>query len=482
MKILDRVDTIVIGAGPSGLSAASVLSKHKKSVLIIEKEAEAGGKCKTFKDPMNEQNTSEWGAALIAPNYGRVIDKMKEKNLAWEQVLPTDLSTLPFDKNLHELNWIKKGLWGLDFVNQIRTFAGYAKKYQDLRDNGQDLPQDFSLPFKAFAQKYNLETINEFSYLFVPAFGYGLLEECPTYAVLEYYGTMTLPDLVFPSVFGMQGLRAVKNGFQTLMCAIANDFNISYQSNIQSITRNESGVNVIFESEGILQSVGADSLVLAISPLHWPSLGMTLTKTEQNSVDNLSWYQYPVAVAKLHGFEANQYYEYRGLTPEGLGHLALITTRDNRVNPEDGRLCTVYINLQASNKKQPTNFEFTPQKIAQLKTELMLVPGVTGVDILETKVWQDYMSSLPWEDRLELDKAQMSNKTVYAGAYALGGFEDVACVWEQSHRATKKYLLQRQTKPSSMYKEIKRNIFFFTSTNETPYDEHQTLSNAPQPI
>lgn len=350
MKTLNKVDTIIIGAGPSGLSAANVLSKHGKSVFILEKEAHAGGKCHTFTDPLDKNNKTEWGAALIAPNYGKVIDKMQEKQLAWEQVLPSDLSTLPFDKNLSQMGLLKKGFWGLEFAHEMLVFAGHAKRYQHLRDKHQDLPEDYKIPFRDFAKKHKLEKVNEFSYMFVPAFGYGLMEECPTYAVLEYYGTMTLPDLIIPKLFGTHGLRCVQNGFQELMKAIAADFNISYNSHIQSITRNDEGITVVFESDDGLQSISANSLVLAISPLHWPTLGMELTETEQKCVDNLSWYQYPVAVVKLHGYPANHYYEYKGLTPEGLEHLALITTRDNRVNPKDGRLCTAYINLKLSQK------------------------------------------------------------------------------------------------------------------------------------
>ncbi|WP_115710633.1 FAD-dependent oxidoreductase [Legionella sainthelensi] len=470
MKILNKVDTIIIGAGPSGLSTANVLKKHERSVFILEKEAQAGGKCHTFTDPLDKNNKTEWGAALIAPNYGKVIDKMQEKRLAWEQVLPSDLSTVPFDKNLSQMSLLEKGFWGVKFANEILVFAQHAKRYQQLRDNHQDLPEDYKIPFRDFAQKFNLEKINEFSYLFVPAFGYGLMEECPAYAVLEYYGTMTLPDLIIPKLFGMQGLRGVKNGFQELMEAIAVDFNISYNSNIQSITRNDNSITVIFESDDGLQSISANSLVLAISPLHWPSLGMKLTETEQKCVDNLSWYQYPVAVVKLHGYPANHYYEYEGLTAAGLEHLALITTRDNRDNPQDGRLCTAYINLKLSQQNTRTDFVFTPEKIKQLKAELMKVPGVTDVDILETKVWEDYMSTLPWELRLELDKNQMHAQTLYIGPYTLGGFEDVACVWEQSHKATKEYLLHKQPKPSSLRKEVNRNLFFFTSEYQKPYD------------
>ncbi|MBT5734246.1 NAD(P)/FAD-dependent oxidoreductase, partial [bacterium] len=41
---MDRVETVIIGAGVSGLACASILEKHKKEYLIVEKTNRVGGR------------------------------------------------------------------------------------------------------------------------------------------------------------------------------------------------------------------------------------------------------------------------------------------------------------------------------------------------------------------------------------------------------------------------------------------------------
>src|SRR3954466_2337654 len=44
---MSSYDVIVVGAGPNGLTAASVLSRAGLSVLVLERNAEIGGSCRT---------------------------------------------------------------------------------------------------------------------------------------------------------------------------------------------------------------------------------------------------------------------------------------------------------------------------------------------------------------------------------------------------------------------------------------------------
>lgn len=484
---LPRIDTVIIGAGPSGLSTATTLQNHRKKVLLLEKASVVGGKCHTFYDPKNSQIKTEWGATLIAPNYGKVIDKIEDNHIVLESLLDANVDSVPFINKIKEMNLLQKAQFGVCFTKKMMAFAKYAKEYQSLRDAHSDLPADYKLSFAEFAKKHDLTLINEFSYLFVPAFGYGLMEQCPAYAVFAYYGMLTIPEISLPQVFKQNGLFAFQRGFQSLMEAIAKDFDVKLNAEIESIERNHDGVRIYFKSNNQLYSVSANSLVLAISPLYWQKLGMELTNTEQQCVDNLTYYQYPVAAVKLKGYPAQHYYQYSGLINGGQGHLALITSSDNRDNPADGRLCTAYINLR-NNKGSSTHdnqeFAFTPEKLQQLKDELLQVPGVTGVEILATKVWQDYMSTLPWETRLALDQKQMAQEThtLYAGPYTLGGFEDVACVWEQADKAASEFILKEKPAHglSFFLNELHRAKFILTTPKAHPFNDTEQAAAAAQ--
>jgi len=125
-KYLDKVNTLIIGAGASGLSAATTLKDNGKKVLILEKESIVGGKCHTFFDPQNKLNKTEWGAMLLAPNYGKLIDKIREKKVTCEAILPCDISTMPLTIGVKKMNWLQKTNFGTKFSKQMLIFGKHA--------------------------------------------------------------------------------------------------------------------------------------------------------------------------------------------------------------------------------------------------------------------------------------------------------------------------------------------------------------------
>ncbi len=69
------MDVVVIGAGLSGLTAAAVLRELGADVLVIEAEAQIGGRIRALLDPDNSQYLADLGPTWVWPKYQPVVAK-----------------------------------------------------------------------------------------------------------------------------------------------------------------------------------------------------------------------------------------------------------------------------------------------------------------------------------------------------------------------------------------------------------------------
>lgn len=459
----NHCDVVVIGGGPAGLFTARRLAKMGKRVTVLERETHVGGKCATYTDINNPELKTEWGAVLVAPNYGVVLDAIAEKNVQFEESVGTSMRGVNIMDKYNKLSWWGKIEFGASFAMQIFRFGYETANYQYLRDHQQELPPDYQLPFAKFAEKYNIPDINIFMKSFVTAFGYGLMEECPAYCVMEYVGLTTIPAVLAAPL--RSGLVSIKNGYQTLMERVAEDFPVVTSAQVTSVERSSQQVKVTYQNQQHESvNVTADAMVLAVSPLHWRELGMELTPVESECVNQLEVYRYPVAICKIDGAPAKHQYNPQGLERDGLGGIALFTTRDNR--RDQPRLGTAYVNLPHHDHE----YQFNQQQLSKLEKEITEEFQAKSVEIVEHKIWEDYMPTLPWEQRLRLEKEQLKSgvNTVYVGAYTLGSFEDVACVTEQATKAVNKYLLNTNQSRLDYYKTEGRRAMFFYRQPRVP--------------
>ncbi len=458
---------IVAGGGPAGIFTARALELQGIKATVLEKENVVGGKCHTFTDRQNPKLKTEFGAVFLTPNYTLPIEAALQHGVRFEAVVDNDEKTLPLMQKLKTMSWLEKLRYSGRFGYEVTRFTYKVHQYQSARNNTAPLPKDFELPFADFAQKHHFGEINAFLKPFVTGFGYGLMEHCPTYSVMEYMGLGTIPSLLLSATpipyFNKRGVVSIHGGYQHLIESIAKPLHVVKGANIQTISRDPKGVTVKYcGSDNNTHDVKADALVLAIPPLQWKTLGMELSTTEQKVVDEMKYYRYPVAICKLQGVPAKFHFVPPAYEEKGIGMLALITTRDDRDNPEDGRLCTAYINLPAGK----TPFVFNAEAKQQLTAELKQA-GAEKVDIVDTKIWTDYHSTIPWATRLALEAQQMNpdNRTAYATTCAVGGFEDVRCAAEQATNMVNKHIARQ---PVSVFTAFKTGLLTTLSYFRAP--------------
>ena len=77
------MDVVIIGAGLSGLTAAEILKKHGKSVLVLEARQEPGGRVRTKR--FEDGTVLEAGASYIGPNQAHMQALVKRFGLTLER-------------------------------------------------------------------------------------------------------------------------------------------------------------------------------------------------------------------------------------------------------------------------------------------------------------------------------------------------------------------------------------------------------------
>lgn len=430
MKNLPK-KVVIIGAGVSGLFVARRLTQiakvqsHQIEITFLEKNNYVGGKCKTYFDHVDGVN-AEFGAISVASNYTLIIEAMKEYNLFFEELVGHNHTDdgLKMESEFYNLTVFQKIKYIFQLVRELRILNRDYALYKKCYSLKQPLPEIFQLSFSEYSLKRHIYRLYPLIRVLISGFGYGDLMHCPTYAVLEGLGYSTLFCLILGRKFCKAfNLVAIQSGFQKLMEKIAENFIVHLSVEIKSIRRSKAGVEVEYIHNNKLEKNQFDCLVLANSPINWPSLNMALTQTEISCVNNTDYYRYPVFICRIKGFKKNGLFIHSALQRNGFGHVALVSTKDHRDNPVNGRLCTVYINLP------PKQIDVTIQEQWEnVLKDLSRIEGVKDVSHIKGIIWEDYMSTLPWSLRLKLDNEQYleDTKTIYVGPYILGGFELVS--------------------------------------------------------
>jgi predicted NAD/FAD-binding protein len=416
---------LIVGAGVGGLFSARALTKAgipSSEIIILEKEQTVGGKCRSYHDPHHLGVTAEYGAALVPHNAGLVLDAINEKKQRLKPPLATRLSSTHFVQKFRAQNKQARLAFITRLLKEISHFLYHVHQYENKKRAQHPLPSLYHLSFSEFSAQQKYQLLNDLLRPLITGFGYGHLDSCPCFAIFEYLGYSTLAGLL-PFLIGRPAFYTLQDGFQSLLKAMAEDYCVIRQASIQHIQRHK-GIRIEYQHEGRSRTVEGEHLILALSPLQWPSLNFELTAIEQECLDNLSYYRYPVLLCKLKAYPAQHEFFETGLKPNTFGQLALITSHDRRVNPSEGRLCTAYVNLP------PGPSVYTSAQQQYLFEELAQISE--GVEIIEHHCWEDYFSFLPWDLRCQLASQQFSPETATAYVNSCLSFESVACIARQA--------------------------------------------------
>ncbi|XP_053403763.1 amine oxidase [flavin-containing] B-like [Mercenaria mercenaria] len=123
-------DTIIIGAGLSGLCAARQLQKNGEGVLVLEARDRVGGRTYTMKDA--EHGSIDLGGAYVGPTQNRIYRLCKELDLELYTVDEKDYTVMDLKSCWGKFKGSVPPFWNpfklLDLNHFIRTFDIMAKQ------------------------------------------------------------------------------------------------------------------------------------------------------------------------------------------------------------------------------------------------------------------------------------------------------------------------------------------------------------------
>ncbi len=452
---------VIIGAGAMGLASHLELQKQgvkPENVTHLEAEPHVGGKCNTDHHPDDPNLVTEMGATWVASNYHEVIKQLHHYRMKTETTLPNHHTGIPFTEELAKKTTVEKMKSIMVMFTHLYKYTREARRYQRERFNpSKTFLEDFYLPFATFAEKFGMTQMIDILKPIVSGFNYRSMAEVPAHAVFSYTGQTMAWELFATYLHWGQPFQEIQGGYQSLMEKMAADLNIITSANITHIERNNHSINVVYMKDGNVHSVTADTLIIATSPLKWLQLGMELTDIEKDCLAHLSYSRYVVCSALVTGIQPEHYFFRHAMEDDNFlknqQEITLITTRDNRQHPPEGRLCTLLGSSAPRTLHSPPIDEQEEREIFMQKVREIAEKNGWQYQILNYKVWDDYMPTLPAAQSYALQKAQNELCTYHFTSALPGGFEDIEKTIELGKRETLKMVGKgyRQTGYPGLY-------------------------------
>ncbi|KAK4466316.1 hypothetical protein QBC42DRAFT_302661 [Cladorrhinum samala] len=274
--IIER-EVAVIGGGAAGSHAAvRIREYHRKSVVIIEKEANLGGHVNTYTDPTTGK-VHDYGVAMYFP-YEDALDFFTWMNVNISLTSPggqnnpiryADFSTGRELANYSAIE-AQQGLAAIQKFVEITTEKGYDKMVQPGYFNlpaGKAIPEDLLLPVGEFVKKYDIQAMLPFIY---PSTGGGVGSRGDFNKLLTLTLMKAFPPGWAKAYLGQLPLYAVDGGNQRLYDEIATLMrrDVLYSSVVIESSRAQGNIQLVTQSrsDGKKKLILAKKLLIAVPP------------------------------------------------------------------------------------------------------------------------------------------------------------------------------------------------------------------------
>lgn len=390
----------IVGAGASGLTAAHTLRDlGYENIVVFEKESRPGGKVESYE---YEGHIYELGAVWLGASYKKNLALAEEYGVPFQTAesvgVYEDGVFYTYDKYaLHKysvwsLGWSVVNMWNVQRRFPTLGTPGFAGGRDDLHLNMID-----------FAKKYRVEAATELVASFITACGYGYYEEVPAQYLLKL-----VPSVINATIREKIGLinipmSSFTNGWQSLWQAVADDFDVRYDSEVTQITRSVEDGRIVIDVTVGGASYEFDRVIISTPPEAYPHF-LDMTDAEKDIFDRVETYKYAVTVFKGEGIPHASMTDR--VTADTIGSVIFF----GHYYPETD----VYLSYQLLPKDKDGN-----DAVASLQDEVDRVGG-TLKEVVHQKIW----SYFPHFKKADLDQGvdeAIDAMQGQLGTYYIGG-------------------------------------------------------------
>lgn len=298
------MNVVVIGAGPSGMSAAMQLKRQGHAVTVLEREDTVGGKCHSL---IHGGRAYDLGANLTTPRYTLIRELGQELGMTLRKMAPRRVvevndpdRTLPAP--LADASVLERAL--------VRGGAALYVAFRDLtgidRDGYAGLPAAVRQPFHVWLEHHGLAQFRDvFANLFV-AYGYGVMDDLPAAYALKFFDRIHLEAAV-DVILGepVESTMDWEEGFQALWQRVDERWGLEALTGVTvtRVRRSPRGVRVWWEREGVGTEAWFDAIVIAC-PLDAAARFLDTSPDEDRLFSRVKYYTYHVTAARTSGLPA----------------------------------------------------------------------------------------------------------------------------------------------------------------------------------
>lgn len=366
----------VVGAGAAGLTAARTLTEQGHEVVVFEKENRVGGK--VFSIPVGNI-ALEFGAVLVTEDDYPIILGYADEFGIPTIPSPADFNILDeFGNKIALQDFLRSRYTEAEIAAAENNYAIVLDQFAEFIDAPGlvSLPDDLSLPFAEFAERYGISLVEDWMKALLTGFGYSYSKTVPAAYYVKF-----LPFLVNlgPSGFEAGEGRIFPNGFQSLFNALAATLDVRLNSKVTHIRRpsfSEPG-KVRITVNGIKRH-WFDAVVIA-TPLNVVPFFLDVTPFEEWLFTRMQSVRYFVTLfAALDVEQEEALFFYENANPERINHVG-----GWGVPFDTG-------DLALGNAYQIAERELFPWELEMVLAEDMWLTGGCYLDALYQKEWPNY--------------------------------------------------------------------------------------------